>query len=214
VRNIDSVTDRSPFPIRVDVIDMLPVVVEGVRAWLAPDPRMMMTTVGAEVLVLDPCRDGRQALAMVSGLAAAGRRVIAFSPPTPEDGVRAILHAGARAFVTQSQERRHLISAIIAVAGERPFPAGVLTTPPAAARSSLVPHLSEQERTTLLWWLRSMTKASVARRMGVSPHTVDMYIKRIRSKYSAVGRAVPTKADLLMCAIQDGLIEPAEIVDR
>lgn len=179
---------------------MLPVIIEGIRAWLAPDPRMVMTTAGADVLVLDPHRDGRQALAMVAGLAAAGRRVIAFSPPTPEDGVQAILRAGARAFVTQSQERRHLIGAIIAVAGERPLP-------PAAARSGLVPHLSEQERTALLWWLRSMTKASVARRMGVSPHTVDMYIKRVRSKYAAVGRAVPTKADLLLCAIQDGLIE-------
>jgi DNA-binding CsgD family transcriptional regulator len=70
-----------------------------------------------------------------------------------------------------------------------------------------VPRLSEREHTALCWWLRSMTKASVARRMGVSPHTVDMYIKRIRAKYAAAGRPVPTKADLLARAVEDGLVD-------
>jgi DNA-binding CsgD family transcriptional regulator len=194
------------------MVDMLPVIVEGIRAWLRSDPRMVMGPVeavgsDADVLVLDPYLDGQHALTKVSGLAGAGRRVIVFSRPTPEDDVQAILQAGARAFVTQSQERQHLIGAIIAVAGDRPPLDSANTAPPVAAPGRPAPHLSERERTTLLWWLRSMTKASVARRMGVSPHTVDMYIKRIRSKYSQVGRAVPTKADLLMCAIEDGLIE-------
>ncbi|GAA2512458.1 helix-turn-helix transcriptional regulator [Winogradskya humida] len=70
-----------------------------------------------------------------------------------------------------------------------------------------VPRLSDRELTALVWWLRSMTKASVARRMGVSPHTVDMYIKRIRAKYAETGCLLPTKADLLARAVEDGLIE-------
>jgi two-component system, NarL family, nitrate/nitrite response regulator NarL len=66
------------------------------------------------------------------------------------------------------------------------------------------PRLSEQERTAMLWWLASVSKASVARRMGISAHTVDMYIRRARAKYALVGRPAPTKADLLLRAIEDG----------
>jgi DNA-binding CsgD family transcriptional regulator len=94
-----------------------------------------------------------------------------------------------------------LIAAIVAAAGAAVPPAG-----------RPVPHLSDRERTALLWWLRSMTKASVARRMDVSPHTVDMYIKRIRAKYAALGRCVPTKADLLARALADGLVAPEDLV--
>ncbi|GIJ43247.1 LuxR family transcriptional regulator [Virgisporangium aliadipatigenens] len=68
------------------------------------------------------------------------------------------------------------------------------------------PCLSERERAALLWWLASMSKASVARRMGISTHTVDMYIRRARAKYARVGRPAPTKADLLLRAIEDGLL--------
>ncbi len=71
-----------------------------------------------------------------------------------------------------------------------------------------VPQLSPQEGLVLEWWLKSMTKASVARRMGISAHTVDMYIRRIRGKYAQAGRPVPTKADLLLRAIEDGLYVP------
>lgn len=56
-----------------------------------------------------------------------------------------------------------------------------------------------------------MSKASVARRMGVSVHTVDVYIRRARVKYAQVGRSAPTKADMLARAIEDGLVKPDDI---
>lgn len=206
-------TDGSPIPIRVGVAKMLPVVAEGLRAWLVADPRLVMVELGApasdaDVLVLDPGQPRDGALAHIAALALAGARVVAFSQPASRDVVRAILKAGAQAFVPQSQDRRRLIGAIVAVARNRPVEAGVGGRPPVAAPRWHVPHLSERERTALMWWLRSMTKASVARRMGISPHTVDMYIRRIRSKYAEVGRPVPTKADLLLRAIEDGLFAP------
>ena len=71
--------------------------------------------------------------------------------------------------------------------------------------------LSERERTALLWWFQSMSKASVASRMGISPHTVDMYIRRARLKYAQAGRAAPTKADMLLRAIEDGLLDADSI---
>ncbi|MFI2511530.1 helix-turn-helix transcriptional regulator [Streptomyces sp. NPDC018972] len=59
--------------------------------------------------------------------------------------------------------------------------------------------------------LQSMSKASIARRMGVSVHTVDVYIRRARVKYAQVGRSAPTKADMLARAIEDGLVKPDNI---
>jgi DNA-binding CsgD family transcriptional regulator len=173
----------------------------------------MMVEVGAppgeaDVLVLDPGQPRDGALADIAALASAGARVVAFSRPASQAVVRAILRAGAQAFVPQSQDRRRLIDAIVAATRNRPVEAGVGGRSPVAAPWWRVPHLSERERTALTWWLRSMTKASVASRMGVSPHTVDMYIRRIRSKYAQVGRPVPTKADLLLRAIEDGLFTP------
>ncbi|MFD1538283.1 LuxR C-terminal-related transcriptional regulator [Nonomuraea guangzhouensis] len=206
-------TDGAPIPIRVGVAEMLPVVAEGLRAWLVADPRLVMVEAAvppsdADVLVLDPGRPRDGALTDIAALASAGARVVAFSQPTSRDVVRAILEAGAQAFVPLSQDRRRLIGAIVAVARHRPVEAVTGSRSAGGAPRWHVPQLSEQEHTALRWWLRSMTKASVARRMGISPHTVDMYIRRIRAKYAQVGRPVPTKADLLLRAIEDGLFAP------
>jgi two-component system nitrate/nitrite response regulator NarL len=202
------VTNSVVTPIRVGVSDMPPVMVEGLRAWLDPDPRLVTleaeASLGeADVLVLDPGRARAGAMASITTLAASGVRVVAFCPPVSRTVARAILQAGARAVVSQNQDRLRLIRAIVAAAGHR----AEGTQPSEAAGSSpagSVPQLSQQESTVLVWWLQSMTKASVARRMGISAHTVDMYVRRIRAKYAQVGRPVPTKADLLLRAIEDG----------
>jgi hypothetical protein len=56
-----------------------------------------------------------------------------------------------------------------------------------------------------------MSKASVARRMRVSEHTVKQYVDRARIKYAKLGRPAVTKAALLARAIEDGLVRPEEI---
>ncbi len=73
------------------------------------------------------------------------------------------------------------------------------------------PQLSDKEREALLFWFQSMSKASVAARMGIKERTVRQYIDRARVKYAAAGRPAPTKEKLLVCAIQDGLIQPDEV---
>jgi DNA-binding CsgD family transcriptional regulator len=183
---------------------------EGLRAWLDTDPRLLTVDAGAppgeaDVLVLDPGWARAGALASITELAASGKRVVAFCPPVSKAAAGAILQAGARAVVTQNQDRLCLIRAIVAAAANRqegtPRSEG-------SAPAGRGPRLSEQEGMVLEWWLQSMTKASVARRMGISAHTVDMYIRRIRGKYAQVGRPVPTKTDLLLRAIEDGLFVP------
>ncbi|GAB7046369.1 hypothetical protein JCM9534A_14950 [Catenuloplanes indicus JCM 9534] len=108
------------------------------------------------------------------------------------------LHRRPVVVFTVDRDRRELIAEILAA-----VPHGRGTAP------RIVPHLSAREHAALCWWLGSLTKASVARRMGISPHTVEMYIKRIRQKYAELGHHLPTKADLLVRAVADGLYTPA-----
>ncbi|MFJ3666933.1 response regulator [Streptomyces sp. NPDC090106] len=207
-------------PVTVAVIDDHPVVIEGVRTWLAEEPRIRVGHTGdsadvppgiADVLILDLNLHGTLALPRVAELAEAGQRVIAFSQFTDQRMVLDTLEAGACEFVAKNEGRDHLMNTVLAAAGDRPYvtptAAGVLAGDVTGSR----PKLSTQERTALLWWFQSMSKSSVARRMGVSVHTVDVYIRRARVKYAQVGRSAPTKADMLARAIEDGLIRPDEI---
>ncbi|MEV4996542.1 response regulator [Streptomyces niveus] len=207
----------------VGIIDDHPVVIDGVRAWLAEEPNVRVRHTGervedlrssaADVLIVDLNLNGRLVLPDIGALAAEGQRIVVFSQFTDESLVMDVLDMGASGFVTKSEGQAHLLHAVRAAAADRPYvpptTAGVLVSD----RSPVGPRLSDQERTSLLWWFQSMSKASVARRMGVSVHTVDMYIKRARVKYAQVGRAAPTKADMLARAIQDGLVTPGEVAN-
>ena len=44
--------------------------------------------------------------------------------------------------------------------------------------------------------------------MGIKQSAVKTNIDRIREKYARVGRPAPTKIDLRIRAIEDGLVEP------
>jgi two-component system nitrate/nitrite response regulator NarL len=47
---------------------------------------------------------------------------------------------------------------------------------------------------------------SVARRLGVTPHTAKSYIDRVREKYNDVGREARTKIELRIRAVEDGFL--------
>lgn len=68
------------------------------------------------------------------------------------------------------------------------------------------PALSSREIEVLLAWLASDSKVEVAQRLYISPGTVSTHLVRIRDKYAAVGRPAPTKAALVVRALQDALI--------
>ncbi len=207
----------------VGIVDDHPVVIDGVRTWLAEEPSVRVRHTGEttadlrshamDVLIVDLNLNGRLVLSEIAQLAAEGQRLVVFSQLTDESLVMDVLNMGVAGFVTKSEGQAHLLHAVRAAATDRPYvpptTAGVLVSD----RNPVAPQLSPQERTSLLWWFQSMSKASVARRMGVSVHTVDMYIKRARVKYAQVGRAAPTKTDMLARAIEDGLVTPAELAD-
>lgn len=213
-------------PIRVAVVDDHPVVIEGVRSWIARAPETPievvlatdsideLTAPGAppyDVALVDLNLHGRLVTDRIAELSAVGRRVVVYSQYADSDTVLSVLDAGAYDFVAKNEGSDHCVKMIVAAAADRPYVtpslAGAMVTDTRPGR----PSLSEQERSALLLWFQSMSKASVALRLGISENTVRQYIDRARVKYAKVGRPAPTKAMLLARAIEDGIVAPEEI---
>lgn len=49
---------------------------------------------------------------------------------------------------------------------------------------------------------------AVARRLGMNEETVKTHLRRIRAKYRQAGRPAPTRRDLYVRAVEDGVLPP------
>lgn len=209
-------------PVTVALVEDHQVVVDGVRSWFGPGSGVELVAQGptvesvrgvrADVLLLDLNLNGTMIVDRVGELCADGQRVIVFSEHEEPEVVRAVLDAGASAFIGKGRATREsCIETIMEVAADRPAVTLPMAQAIATDESPHRPQLSDKERAALLFWFQSMSKASVAARMGIKERTVRQYIDRARVKYAAAGRPAPTKEKLLICAIQDGLIHPDEV---
>lgn len=210
--------------VSIAVVDDQDVVLSGVRTWIAEDPEGRVEIVHtandldgldsgpaatADVLVIDLRIGGQFVFDRIAELAAAGRRIVVFSQHAEPDLVHRATMAGAQAYITKesNEGQRHLIEAILAVA------AGDTYTTPSQAGAMLAdtrrtrPRFSEQELRTMRLWLGGLTRAAVARQMGISEHTVKQYLARAREKYAKAGREVPTMIDLYREAQRDGIVD-------
>jgi two-component system, NarL family, nitrate/nitrite response regulator NarL len=219
---------RNPLeqPVRVVIIDDHPVVIEGVRSWLLGDARLEIAATGddldgvlenagdvVDVILLDLNLRGQFVVDRIGELCAAGRRVVVYSQHRDEQLVLSVLEAGAFAFLSKDEGREHCVATVLAAAADRPYVAPTLAGAMVGDQAPQRPALSDKEREALLLWFQSMNKASVARRMGISEHTVKQYVDRARVKYAKVGRPAPTKSALLARAIEDQLLRADEIGD-
>ncbi|MFF1506936.1 response regulator transcription factor [Streptomyces sp. NPDC058326] len=98
-----------------------------------------------------------------------------------------------------------LVDAIRRVAGPGPAPAGAGT----AARQG-VATLSPREREVLRHLVEGCTHDQAARRIGISQHTVDTYVKRIRSKLGAHNKAQLVRAALTAPRGPSAPLEPRQ----
>ncbi|MBB3036585.1 DNA-binding CsgD family transcriptional regulator [Hoyosella altamirensis] len=73
------------------------------------------------------------------------------------------------------------------------------------------PSLSRREVEVLRTWFACDSKSQAGARLNVSVGTINTHLGRIRAKYSAVGRAAPTKASLVARALQDGIVDIEEL---
>jgi two-component system nitrate/nitrite response regulator NarL len=208
------------------IVEDHPVVIEGVTSWISSDPlrRVRLTHVtadlaglesavgpAADVIILDLELGGQVVTRQVPGLAAAGRRIVAFSGHCDPAIVMAVLNGGAHAYVTKDEGRDHLVEAVLAAAADRPYVTRSQARAILADTRADRPALSAQERQALLLWFQGMSKASVGQRMSITENTVRQYINRARMKYAAAGRPAPSKDALLARAIEDQIITPGEV---
>lgn len=110
----------------------------------------------------------------------------------------AYVRGGATGVISKRESGDCLVQAVRAVAsGARVCPAGA-NDPPVVERTELSEfHLSEREEQVLRQISRGLTHGQIATRLGISPHTVDTYVKRIRAKLGVGNKAELTRAALL-----------------
>lgn len=73
-------------------------------------------------------------------------------------------------------------------------------------RGWVEPNLTPRESEAVRLYAAGLKLSSVARRLGVSDDTTRTYLLRARGKYSDAGRPAPTKTDLYIRAVEDGLL--------
>jgi DNA-binding NarL/FixJ family response regulator len=110
------------------------------------------------------------------------------------------LHAGASGVISKRESGEHIIDAVRAVtSGARIYPTDPTNEPPEPPERPDLSgyHLSEREEQVLRQIARGLTHGQIATRLGISPHTVDTYVKRIRAKLGVGNKAELTRAALL-----------------
>ena len=150
----------------------------------------------------------------VERLREAGMKVLIFSIGENAALIREALRAGALGLVRKSDPLEHAIEEARAIADGKP----VITKELAAAIDGDIEfaraNLSPREQETLRLYASGFAQVQVARRMGIKQSAVKTNIDRIREKYARIGRPAPTKIDLRIRAIEDGLVEPEADVNN
>ncbi len=123
--------------------------------------------------------------------------VLVLNTQTAAEG-DAYLQAGASGVVSKRETGECVVRAVRAVTHGSRFSPADWTTPPSAERTDVAAyHLSEREEQVLSQISRGLTHGQIATRLGISPHTVDTYVKRIRAKLGVGNKAELTRAALL-----------------
>jgi len=166
-----------------------------------------------EVVVLDlSLADGSIVTDNVRALLKAGAEVVIFSIGDKKNMVRAALRAGAAALVRKSQSMQELAKTIRMIA------TGIVVNN--TETSAVIDadtefkdeaNLSPREREVLSLYASGFALKQVAAELDISISTAKEHIDRVRAKYSGVGRTASTKTDLLIRAIEDGIIEESAI---
>jgi DNA-binding CsgD family transcriptional regulator len=71
------------------------------------------------------------------------------------------------------------------------------------------PALARRQREVLVAYVSSSDLLpTIARGLGMDPETFKTHLRRIRAKYAEAGRPAPTRRDLYVRAVEDGLLAP------
>lgn len=165
-----------------------------------------------QVVVLDlSLADGSQVTDNVKRVLARGSQVLIFSIADKRILVRDAIKAGAAALVPKARSMSELAEAIRLVANGVYFN----NTETTAAIDSDIDFkdakLSPREREVLTLYASGMALKQVAYALEIKVNTAKEHIDRVRSKYADIGRPVTSKTELLLRAIEDGLISEGSL---
>jgi DNA-binding NarL/FixJ family response regulator len=133
--------------------------------------------------------------------------VLLFSIADKSNLVRAALKAGAAALVPKSHSMTELIDAIRMVSAGI-YVNNLQTTAVIDADSDFKKaKLSPREQEVLSLYASGLALKQVAYELKITVHTAKEHIDRVRIKFANVGRPAVNKTELLMRAIEDGLID-------
>jgi DNA-binding NarL/FixJ family response regulator len=165
-----------------------------------------------DVAILDlSLADGSKAEENVQRLVSKGISVLVFSIADKAQLVRAALKAGAAALVPKSHSMSELVEAIRMVA------AGMLvnnlqtTAAIDADQEFTSAKLSPREQEVLSLYASGLALKQVAYSLNITVSTAKEHIDRVRNKYATIGRPAVNKTELLLRAIEDGLIEEGNL---
>ena len=165
-----------------------------------------------DVAVLDlSLSDGSKVEENVKLLVERGIAVLVFSIADKAQLVRAALKAGAAALVPKSHSVSELVEAIRMVA------AGMLvnnlqtTAAIDADQEFTSAKLSPREQEVLSLYASGLALKQVAYSLNITVSTAKEHIDRVRNKYAVIGRPALNKTELLLRAIEDGLIEEGNL---
>ncbi|WP_199853718.1 response regulator transcription factor [Plantactinospora sp. BB1] len=191
--------------LKVEVIDSCPIFTRGLTAILtaqgfrvlehqplATDPKPARE---ADLVLVDPSATGDISLADFVADATGTTAVLVVGTSPGPAVLRRYLAAGAAGFIERRAPADSLVTAVRTVARGGEFWSTVDRQDAGAdgpERDGIT--LSPRERQVLQQIAEGLTHNQVARRLGISPHTVDTYVKRVRVKLKLGNKAELTRA--------------------
>ena len=168
---------------------------------------LLGTVPDVDVAVLDlRLADGSSPVANVERLAVAGARVLVLTSGENPFLIRSVAKSPILGLVRKSAPLPVLVETLAKVAsGEMELStewASAMSTDPELDAAGL----SAQEQRVLTLFARGLKAQAVAYELGISVHTVEDYVGRIRAKYAEIGRPAYDKIDLYRRALEDGFL--------
>jgi DNA-binding NarL/FixJ family response regulator len=216
---VKGLTSFLPAPYRVGSIDDHQLVSIAISSMLAPLEGIRFTGSAdsidgllatgplPDLVILDlRLGDGSSPLANVHRLHDLGASVLIFTSGESPFLLRLVAQANVLGIIRKSAPEAEFVDGVRRAARGKP----VMSTDWATAVDSDpdldMARLTPQEKRVLEKYASGTAAKSVAYELGISPNTVEEFLKRIRVKYAQVGRHSMTKVDLYQRAIEDGYL--------
>ena len=209
-------------PTRVALVDDHAIVEVALRSALGAVPsveflgvsstvsELLVEHAEAQLVVLDlRLADGSSPVTNVAALRDRGMRVIAYTGAEDPSLVRLAARTEVLGIVRKSAPVVVLLDTIrAAVDGDALMStewAAAIDADPELGRAQL----TAQEESVLALFATGLQAPAVAAKLGIAAGDVGDHVRRIRAKYTRIGRAAPSRVDLYQRAVDDGFLPQA-----